>query len=220
VIFLRYEAVIFDLDGVIADTAKFHYEAWKKIAEELGIYFDEKINESLKGVSRMESLEILLKQSEKEYSQEQKNYFASKKNDYFKSMIQKITPGDILPGSIELIKTLKRYNVKLAVASASRNANTVLENLGIKSEFDYIVDAAKIVNVKPDPEIFLAAAENLGVEPKKCVGIEDSVAGIEAIKRAGMFAIGIGDPTILKKADMVLEDLRYTQKIVKLVIGE
>ncbi|TYP51319.1 beta-phosphoglucomutase [Thermosediminibacter litoriperuensis] len=211
-----YKAAVFDLDGVITDTARFHYLAWKKLADELGVYFDENINERLKGVGRMESLEIILEKSPRRFSRDEKEYLAEKKNGYYKNMIEKITQKDLLPGVKELFFALKGRGVKIALASASRNAPTVLKNLGIAELFDYVVDAGRIKRCKPDPEIFLVAAENLGLKPGECVGIEDSAAGIEAIKRAGMFAVGIGDPEILKNADMVLRDLKNLRAILKL----
>lgn len=214
---MHYGGVIFDLDGVIADTARFHYEAWKKLADELGIYFDKKTNERLKGIGRMESLDIILENSNISYTLEQKKYYAEKKNEYYKQFIQTLTPDDVLPGVKELMEILKRKGIKTAVASASKNAPTVLNKLGIASEFDYIVDASRIRKGKPDPELFLTAAINIGVEPSECIGIEDSAAGIEAIKRAGMFAVGVGDPKILKKADMVLKDLKDYGKIVDII---
>ncbi|ADL08503.1 beta-phosphoglucomutase [Thermosediminibacter oceani] len=211
-----YKAAVFDLDGVIADTARFHYLAWKKLADELGIYFDEKINERLKGVGRMESLEMILEKSPRKFTREEKEHLAEKKNGYYKDMIEKMTQEDLLPGAGELILALKGRGVKIALASASRNAPIVLKRLGIEELFDYVVDAARIKRGKPDPEIFLVAAENLGLKPGECVGMEDSTAGIEAIKRAGMFAVGIGDPQILKKADIVLKDLKNFREILRL----
>ncbi|MCG0276478.1 MAG: beta-phosphoglucomutase [Thermosediminibacteraceae bacterium] len=214
-----YKAAIFDLDGVIADTARFHYLAWKKLADELGIYFDEKINERLKGIGRMESLEIILEKSPRIFSKEEKEFLAEKKNGYYKEMIEKITHQDLLPGAGELLCTLKDWGIKIALASASKNAPLVLKNLGIAGLFDYVVDAARIKKGKPDPEIFLVAAENLGINASECVGIEDSAAGIEAIKRAGMFAVGIGNPEVLKNADIVLRDLKDFREILKLFCG-
>lgn len=213
---LKFRGIIFDLDGVITDTAKYHYQAWKRLADELGIYFDEKINERLKGIGRLESLEIILERSSRKFTDKEKEYYADVKNQYYTEMIKKITPRDLLPGVSELIHSLKYLNVKTAVASASKNAFTVLKNLGIYDLFDYVVDASKIKRGKPDPEIFLTAAENINVEPKYCVGIEDSAAGIESIKRAGMYAIGVGNPDTLKNADMILQDLKNTRMILSL----
>ena len=213
----RYRGVIFDLDGVITDTARYHYLAWKKLADELGIYFDEVINERLKGVSRLESLEIILEKSDKKYSQEEKEYYANKKNEYYKEMIKRITPQDLLPGVERFIEELKKRGIKTAIASVSKNAFTVVENLKIKDKFDYIVDANEIKHGKPDPEIFLNAAKHLGIPPERCIGIEDSAAGITAIKRAGMYAVGVGNPETVKEADLILKDLSETDKILELL---
>ncbi|AEM78331.1 beta-phosphoglucomutase [Thermoanaerobacter wiegelii] len=213
----RYRGVIFDLDGVITDTARYHYLAWKKLADELGIYFDEVINERLKGVSRLQSLEIILEKSDKKYSQEEKEYYANKKNEYYKEMIKKITPEDLLPGVERFIEELKKRGIKIAIASVSKNAFTVVENLKIRDKFDYIVDANEIKRGKPDPEIFLNAAKHLGIPPAKCIGIEDSAAGITAIKKAGMFAVGVGNPETVKEADLILKDLSEADKILELL---
>lgn len=212
-----YRGVIFDLDGVITDTARYHYLAWKKLADELGIYFDEVINERLKGVSRLQSLEIILEKSDKKYSQEEKEYYANKKNEYYKEMIKKITPEDLLPGVERFIEELKKRGIKTAIASVSKNAFTVVENLKIRDQFDYIVDANEIKHGKPDPEIFLNAAKHLGIPPEKCIGIEDSAAGITAIKKAGMFAVGVGNPETVKEADLILKDLSEADKILELL---
>ncbi|TZE82310.1 beta-phosphoglucomutase [Calorimonas adulescens] len=215
---LRYEGMIFDLDGVLTDTARFHYAAWKRLCEEIGCYFDEIINEKLKGIGRMESLNIILNENDIEISDEGKQFLADRKNLYYKEMISKITPMDLLPGVSELFQRLNELGVKKAVASASRNACTVLERLGIIDYFQYIVDTDRIKNGKPDPEIFLNASKGLGIPPKKCIGVEDSQAGIEAIKKAGMYAIGIGKPDTLYKADLVLRDLRDTDRIISILL--
>lgn len=213
----KYKGVIFDLDGVITDTAEYHYLAWKKLADELNVYFDRHINENLKGISRIESLDIILKNTDKSFGEEEKHYLADKKNEYYKEMIKKITPKDTLPGVLDLIKELKNRGIKMAVASVSKNAKTVLSNLGLIETFDYIVDAEKIKNGKPDPEIFLNAAAGIDVEPKLCIGIEDSKAGIEAINRAGMVSIGVGNYETVKEADIVLKDLSDPSQILNLI---
>ncbi|SMB99426.1 beta-phosphoglucomutase [Thermanaeromonas toyohensis ToBE] len=213
---LRRKGAIFDLDGVITDTAKYHYLAWKRLASELGLYFDEKINERLKGIGRLESLEIILEENGQNFSHQEKEYYANRKNQYYVEMIKNITPKDILPGVTNLIATLKAWGVKLAVASASKNAPTVLKNLRIIEWFDHVVDAGRIKKGKPDPEIFLVAAQNIGVKPWECVGFEDSAAGIEALKRAGMLAVGIGDKEALKDADLVVKDLTFITPILEL----
>lgn len=202
-----YDAIIFDLDGVITDTAALHYAAWKKLADQLGIYFDEAINESLKGIDRMASLEIILKKSAKQYTNEEKLQMADKKNSYYKQLVEQMTPNDILPGVKNLLKQLKAQNIKVALASASKNAFTVIDKLGLQQDFDYIVDAGKLKHGKPDPEIFLTAANGLHVPCGKCIGVEDASAGIKAIKAAGMYAVGIGSPELLFEADDVISGL-------------
>lgn len=201
------KAVIFDLDGVITDTAEYHYLAWKQLGQELGIPFDREFNEQLKGVSRMESLEKILaygNQSEA-YTEEEKERLATKKNDLYKQLIQKITPEDLLPGIEHFLQEVKAANIKIGLASASKNAFAVIERLQVGHYFDTIVDAATVKNSKPDPEVFLKAADQLGVPYENCVGIEDAQAGVEAIKRAGMFAVGIGSEKQLAKADLIVE---------------
>lgn len=190
----KLQAVIFDLDGVITDTAEHHYLAWKAIGDELNLPFTRDFNENLKGVSRLESLRLLLSLSpvELNYSEEQLNALAERKNDLYKELIAQIKPSDVLPGIPELLGQLKRLGIKTAIASASKNAFSVIKNLKMEEQFDTIVDAAKIKNSKPDPEVFLAAAEQLGVKPEACVGIEDAVAGVEAIRSAHMTAVAIG----------------------------
>jgi len=189
------EAVIFDLDGVITDTAEHHYLAWKAIGDELGLPFTREFNENLKGVSRLESLRLLLSLSPTplQLSDEQLNELATRKNELYKELIASIKPSDVLPGIPELLAELKQQGIKTAIASASKNAFSVIANLQMEGQFDIIVDAAKIKNSKPDPEVFLAAAEQLGVTPVNCVGIEDAVAGVDAILAANMTAIAIGN---------------------------
>lgn len=213
----RFKAAIFDLDGVITDTADFHYTAWKKLADELNIPFDRDVNEQLKGVERMASLEIILRGSPAKYTSEQKEQMAKRKNGYYQELLKKMTPDDLLPGAAETLKALRKLGVKTALASASKNAATVIEHLKIGSLFDYIVDVGEIKKNKPDPEIFLNAASHLGIEPRQSFGVEDAAAGIEAIKAAGMFAVGIGEKRILNKADVVFPGLEqfYINEIKK-----
>jgi len=202
----KLEAVIFDLDGVITDSAEFHYQAWKNLADRLGIYFDRKINERLKGVPRMDSLDIILERDStpERYSQEEKDALAKEKNDEYVVLINTITPSDILPGIMELLLDLKKRKIKTAIASASKNAQTIIDRLEIGYLLDYIADAGAIKNQKPAPDVFLVSAENLSVLPENCVGVEDAGAGIIAIKAAGMTAIGIGEAENLKGADLLL----------------
>ena len=190
---MSLKALIFDLDGVLTDTAKYHYLAWKKLADELGYYFDEDINELLKGVSRINSFEIILEKNNAtdKYTPEEKETLANKKNDYYKEMIEQLTPDDILDGIVPFVTEARNNSIKCAVASISKNAPRVLELLKISNLFDYIADAALVKKPKPDPEIFLTCAKALGFEPSECIGIEDAQAGIESINGAGMMSVGI-----------------------------
>ena len=190
---MSLKALIFDLDGVLTDTAKYHYLAWKKLADELGYYFDEDINELLKGVSRINSFEIILDKNNAsdKYTPEEKETLANKKNDYYKEMIEQLTPNDILEGILPFINAARSKGIKCAVASISKNAPRVLELLKIADLFDYIADAALVKQPKPHPEIFLTCANALGFESKECIGIEDAQAGIESINGAGMMSVGI-----------------------------
>jgi beta-phosphoglucomutase len=190
----RIEAVVFDLDGVITDTAHYHFLAWKQLAEELGIIIDEVFNERLKGVSRMDSLELILQKGNKqnEFSLSQKEEMAAKKNVHYCEFLKDLTPTDVLPGIPELIEAIKAEGIPIGLASVSKNASTVLKALQIEAAFDYCADAARISKSKPDPEIFLTACKGLSVDPSRCIGIEDAQAGIEAIKASGMYAVGVG----------------------------
>ncbi|EBF5196552.1 beta-phosphoglucomutase [Listeria monocytogenes] len=199
------KGVVFDLDGVITDTAHYHYLAWKKTAESIGIEFDEAFNENLKGVSRIDSLLLILKKDgrENDFTEEQIEALAADKNDFYVSLLKEITPADVLPGIKELIVDLKKQNLKCAIASVSKNARTVLSALEMEQEFDYIVDAAKITKSKPDPEIFVEACRGLGLETSEVVGIEDAQAGIQAINAAGIVSVGVGSG--LRDADMTVK---------------
>ncbi|HAC3175968.1 TPA_asm: beta-phosphoglucomutase [Listeria innocua] len=200
------KGVVFDLDGVITDTAHYHYLAWKKTAESIGIEFDEAFNENLKGVSRIDSLLLILKKDgrENDFTEEQIEALAADKNEFYVSLLEEITPADVLPGIKELIVDLKKQNLKCAIASVSKNARTVLSALEMEQEFDYIVDAARITKSKPDPEIFVEACRGLGLETSEVVGIEDAQAGIEAINAAGIVSVGVGSG--LRDADMTVKN--------------
>lgn len=203
----KYKAVIFDLDGVITDTAELHFKAWQKLACEINIYFDREINKRLKGVDRLASLEIILENSKKQYTLEEKYMLTERKNCYYRQALQCITPDNILPGALKTIKAIKEKGMQTAIASVSKNAFLILEKLELRQYFDYIVDAGSIKKGKPDPEIFLCAAKNLNVDTNSCIGVEDSIAGIKSIKAAGMFALGIGLRDELKEADKVIMTL-------------
>ncbi|MCT8137040.1 beta-phosphoglucomutase [Anaerobacillus sp. CMMVII] len=202
------KAVIFDLDGVITDTAEYHFLAWRNLAESLGISFTRDQNELLKGISRMESLDLILELGGKslEYSDEEKIALAERKNENYLKLISNITPKDILPGIKELLVELKGNDIKIGLASASKNAFQVINSLELNDYFDFIVNAANVKNGKPDPEIFRTAADILQVSYENCVGIEDAEAGVAAIKAANMFAIGIGSEEALKQADVIYKD--------------
>lgn len=198
------EACLFDLDGVVVDTAKYHYIAWKALAEELGFEFTLKDNERLKGVSRMKSLEILLEIGGLQFSEEEKQSMAERKNALYVSYIREMTPNEILPGAREFLQELKAGGIRTALGSASKNAPMILERIQLSEMFDAVVDGNSISKAKPDPEVFLKGAEKLGVRPENCVVFEDAIAGIEAARNGGMHCVGIGDQETLGLADLVI----------------
>jgi len=203
----KVKACLFDLDGVIVDTAKYHYLAWRRLALELGFDFTAEQNESLKGVSRMASLEILLDIGGLTLGDAEKISLAEKKNNWYREFIATMTPDEILPGSKELLEKLRINGFKIALGSASKNSMTILNNVGLVKHFDAIIDGTKTSNAKPDPEVFLLGAKELGVLPSECVVFEDAKAGIQAAINAGMYSIGIGDPFVLNKANIVISSL-------------
>ena len=198
---IQKKAFIFDLDGVIVDTAKYHFLAWKKIATELGIEFTEEHNELLKGVSRVRSLDIILELGNKKVSQEDKNKWLTQKNEDYLSQLVDMDASEILPGVFKVLQFLKEKNQPIALGSASKNARPILEKTGILSYFDAVVDGNDVTNAKPDPE-----AELLKVKPEDAIVFEDSVAGIQAANIAMMTSIGIGNETILHEAKYVFRD--------------
>lgn len=202
------KAFIFDLDGVITDTSELHYLSWKKLAEEIGIEFDRDFNEQLKGIGRMESLERILEldPSRPPLTIEEKTKLGERKNRYYQQLIASLTKSDILPGIETLLSTIKEKGINIALGSASKNAGIVLEKLGLVRYFDYIVDASKVKKGKPDPETFTTAANHFGIPYDSCIGIEDAAAGIEALNRANMFSVGVGDEKYLHAADYIVED--------------
>jgi beta-phosphoglucomutase len=204
---MRTEACIFDLDGVIVDTAKYHYLAWKRLADTLGIKFTEEDNERLKGVSRMDSLEIILEIGNKQADKSQKEEFAKIKNNWYVEYISRMKPNEILPGCLDFIRELKEAGVKIAIGSASKNTPMILERVGIRELFDAVSDGNIVSKAKPDPEVFLKAAEMLGIKPSKCIVFEDAIAGVQASINAGMICIGIGSPDILQEAHYVVSGL-------------
>ena len=190
---LKYKAVLFDLDGVIVTTDECHYKGWKKLADEEDIYFDRTINQRQRGVSRMESLEVLLEKAEKEYTESEKNEMAERKNNYYREYIKSLTPDDILPGVMDFCTMLRENGVKLAIGSSSKNTPTILEGIGLESYFDGVADGNQITKSKPDPEVFLLAAKLVGVDPSDCLVVEDAEAGVEAALAGGMDVLGVGD---------------------------
>ncbi|TXE09724.1 beta-phosphoglucomutase [Seonamhaeicola algicola] len=199
--------VIFDLDGVIVDTAKYHFLAWKKLADSLGFEFTETHNELLKGVSRVRSLEILLEVGNKTITEAQKQAFLVSKNEDYLEFITKMTADEILPGVNKLLNYLDEAGIKYVLGSASKNAPLILKQVGLYNRFAAIVDGNSVTKAKPDPEVFLLGAEKMHIKPEHCVVFEDAIAGIEAAKNAGMFAIGVGDKKTLHKADYNVNNL-------------
>ncbi len=204
------KAVIFDLDGVIVSTDEFHYQGWKRMADEENIYFDREINEKLRGVSRMESLQIILQKSEKVYIEEEKTELAHRKNEYYRELLNNLSPEDILPGVMQVLNELKKRNIKIAIGSSSKNTPFILKKIQLDNYFDAVADGNEINKSKPDPEVFLLAAKKLGLPPEDCVVVEDADAGIKAAAAAGMKAVGVGSasncPT---KADVKAKDLSF-----------
>ncbi|UJF15211.1 beta-phosphoglucomutase [Jeotgalibaca sp. MA1X17-3] len=202
------KGIIFDLDGVITDTAEYHYVAWKEMGKKIGIDFDRDFNENLKGISRMDSLERILEYGGKanDYSREEKEELAYEKNEQYKKLIKQITPANILPGIKQLLEDCQQKEIRLALASASKNGPVIVERLELTEQFEVIVDPATLENGKPDPEIFLKAAELLGLSSEECIGIEDAEAGIESINRARMFSVGVGSADSMKEANYFVKD--------------
>jgi beta-phosphoglucomutase len=204
---MHIRACIFDLDGVIVDTAKYHFMAWKRLADQLNIRFTKKDNERLKGVSRYDSLEIILELGKLKLNQIEKDVYASLKNKWYIDYINKMTPKEILPGSLQLIDELKKAGIKVAIGSASKNTPVILKRIGMSKLFDAVADGNVVSKAKPDPEVFLTAAKMLNVEPEYCIVFEDAIAGVRAAVNAGMRCIGIGSAKILTEADSVISGL-------------
>jgi beta-phosphoglucomutase len=201
------KACIFDLDGVIVDTAIYHYKAWKRLANELGFDLTEHDNEKLKGVSRVRSLELILQWGGVTKTPAEQEELAAKKNSWYGEMISKMAPAEILPGAKEFLITCRQAGLKTALGSASKNSGMILDKVGIADLFDAVIDGNKVSKPKPDPEVFLKGAEELGMEPAVCVVFEDAIAGIEAAKNGGMKAVGVGSPEVLTEADLVVSGL-------------
>jgi beta-phosphoglucomutase len=200
----KIKACIFDLDGVIVDTAKYHYLAWKRLAKELDFDFTEKDNERLKGVSRMDSLEILLEIGQRSLDQEIKEKLAAKKNDWYVEYISNMSKDEILPGVKDFLNLLRQAGIKVSLGSVSKNAMKILNSINLIQYFDAIIDGTKINHAKPNPEVFLKGAEELNVSPENCVVFEDASAGIDGAINAGMYSVGVGSPEILNRANKII----------------
>lgn len=200
------KAFIFDLDGVIVDTAKFHFLAWKKLADDLGIPFTEHDNEQLKGVSRVRSLEIILNMGGVSMAEKEKLVHLKEKNEDYLSYISEMTQADVLPDVPKVLNFLKSRHVPVALGSASKNAKQILEKVGLLDIFDAIVDGNEVSKAKPDPEVFLIAAQKVGTKPENCVVFEDAIAGIQAANQANMLSIGIGETAVLNEAKFVFHN--------------
>jgi beta-phosphoglucomutase len=202
---MSYQAFLFDLDGVIVDTAVYHYQAWRRLAnEKLGFDLSEEFNETLKGISRGESLERIIAHGNVTVSEIEKATLATLKNEWYLELIKQMSPADVLPGVTDFLDEVHEANIKIGLGSVSRNAGIILERINLFDRFDVIIDGNKIKKGKPDPEVFLNGAAFLQIIPSNCVVFEDAVAGIEAAKRANMLAIGIGNSEILTQADYVI----------------
>ncbi len=211
---MKIKACLFDLDGVIVDTARYHYIAWKNIANELGFDFSEAQNERLKGVSRMDSLDILLEIGQQKIELAQKNELAERKNNLYLSYIQNMTPEEILPGVIAFLDELHDKGILIGLGSASKNALSILNLIHLTAKFNAVIDGNKVSKAKPDPEVFLNGANELGVKPQHCLVFEDAQAGVDAARNAGMHVIGIGQAENLKNAEFVIpgfEDMNFNR---------
>ncbi|MDP2161922.1 MAG: beta-phosphoglucomutase [Flavobacterium sp.] len=206
---MNQKCFIFDLDGVIVDTAKYHYLAWQKIAQQLGIEFTPEHNEELKGVSRVRSLDIILKLGNIDATQEEKNIWLVQKNEDYLSYLVTMDESEILPGVLPVLIYLKENNQKIVLGSASKNAKPILEKAKIIDYFDAIVDGNDVTNAKPDPEVFLQGAKKVDFSNEKCIVFEDSVAGVQAANIAGMTSVGIGEESILHEAQFVFPDFTH-----------
>jgi beta-phosphoglucomutase len=218
---MNKKGFIFDLDGVIVDTAKYHFLAWKKLANDLGIDFTEEENEQLKGVSRVKSLEKILAWGNKTLSEKDFNQQMAKKNEDYLSHIAKMDESEILPDVPKVLNFLSENNQPISLGSASKNARTILERVHLKEQFDAIVDGNDVTKAKPDPEVFLIAAKLLEIDPKNCIVFEDSVAGVEAANVANMISIGIGGEDVLGHADYVFKDFtEISEEFIEKLINE
>jgi len=213
---MKYLGVIFDLDGVLRSTDEFHYLAWKELGESIGIFnFTREDNHRLRGISRMESLEILLEKTDRKFSYEEKVKLAERKNAIYRNLLSRMSEKDLLPGALALLQELKAKNIKIAIGSSSKNAKFILEKLGILNIFDAVSDGNNIKKSKPDPEVFLKAAETLNLEPKDLIVVEDARAGIDAAIAGGFTAVAIGAASDYEKAELKIEKLQDLIAIIE-----
>ena len=199
------KACLFDLDGVIVDTAVYHFQAWRRLANELGFDFTEHQNEQLKGISRMESLDLILKWGNVILAEEEKIDWATRKNAWYLELVMQMTPSEVLSGVPAFLKQLRANDIKIALGSASKNSRLILEKINMLAYFDAIIDGNNITKGKPDPQVFLLAAEAVNCKPADCVVFEDAIAGVQAGKAGGMKVIGVGDESTLHEADFVIK---------------
>ena len=211
---MNYQAIIFDLDGVLCYTDKYHYKAWKQIADEENLYFDEEINKRLRGVSRMDSLNIVLERASRNYTDREKENLARRKNEIYVSLLNGITEDSLADGAVETLKNLRNSGIKTAVGSSSKNAGLILRKLGLEKYFDAVSDGNGLRRSKPNPEVFIKAANMLNMRPCECLVVEDAVAGIEAAYRGGFFSAAIGDAKNHMKATYEIGKLSDLEKIV------
>lgn len=212
---MKYKGIIFDLDGVICFTDKYHYEAWKIMADEENIYFDEQINNRLRGISRMESLEIVLERRTKEYTEEEKVLLATHKNNLYRELLANMTPADLDIKTKETLEKLRSLGLKLAIGSSSKNAKFILERIGLIDFFDAISDGTNISNSKPDPEVFVKGAQMINLDPSECLVVEDAYAGVDAACNGGFDSAAIGDASSYEKATYSLKEFADLLKVIK-----
>lgn len=205
------KACIFDMDGVIVDTAVYHFKAWRRLADELSIEIDEHFNENLKGLSRVDSLEVILQKGHLVLDNPTKLQLMEKKNNWYLEFIEDMGENDILPGVTEFFNELKAKGIKIALGSSSKNAVKILEKLGMTADFDAIIDGNKVTFSKPDPEVFIKGSEELGIPPSEIVVFEDAVAGVKAAKDGGFTAIGVGEADTLSEADIVIPNMEHAK---------
>ncbi|MCD8103541.1 MAG: beta-phosphoglucomutase [Lachnospiraceae bacterium] len=210
---MKYKGIIFDLDGVICFTDKYHYQAWKSLADEIGVYFDETINNRLRGVSRMASLDIILERSEKDYTPEEKEQMAARKNERYRTLLEQMSPADLSAEVRETLDDLRAKGILLAIGSSSKNAKLILGRIGLGDYFDAISDGTNITHSKPHPEVFLKGAQFLGLDPEDCLVVEDALAGIDAAVAGGFDGAGLGEAATHPKVTWAMKTFSDLKQI-------